>query len=234
MMDCSYTYHDIAKMIDHALLSPQLTISELEAGIQLARRYDVASVCIQPYYLARCTELLAGSTVLPSTTIGFPHGGHTTAIKEAESVRAIADGCQELDMVVNLGWVCSGRWDAVRSDIQAVIDVAHADQRKVKVIFETYYLHADQKIRLCELCAELGADWVKTSTGFAAGGATHEDVTLMRKHSPPEVQVKASGGIRSFDQLLAFRKLGASRVGASGTVVILDECRLCLGLPPLP
>lgn len=230
MTDHPFTYLDIAKMIDHALLSPQLTVAELESGIELARRYEVASVCIQPYYLARCTERLIGSSVLPSTTIGFPHGGHTTTVKQAEAIRAIADGCQELDMVVNIGWVRSGRWEAVRADIQAVIEVAHAAQRKVKVIFENCYLSDDQKIRLCEVCGELRADWVKTSTGFGTGGAMAEDLILMRKHSPPGVQVKASGGIRSLDQLLAFRALQVSRVGASGTAAILEECRRRLGL----
>src|SRR5579884_4043466 len=165
-------------MIDHSLLNPTLTVADLEAGCRLALAYDVASVCILPYYLARCAELLAGSTVAPSTTVGFPHGGHTTAVKVAEAARAVAEGCQELDMVVNISQVLSGGWDYVRADIRAVIDVAHAAGRKVKVIFENAYLKDDHKVRLCEVCSELNADWIKTSTGYAPSGATHDDLRL--------------------------------------------------------
>ncbi|MEZ6122383.1 MAG: deoxyribose-phosphate aldolase [Planctomycetaceae bacterium] len=228
-----YSYTDISKMIDHSLLQPMLTVSELDSGILLARDYDAASVCIMPFYLKRCAELLAGTTVMPSTTIGFPHGGHTTAIKQREAEQAIADGCQELDMVVNISKVLSGDWDYVTADIKAVIDVAHAAGRKVKVIFENCYLKDDHKIRLCEICAELKADWVKTSTGYGTSGATIEDLTLMRKHSPPTVQVKAAGGVREFDKLLEVRALGVTRVGASATKAILDECRRRLNLEPV-
>ncbi|MEZ6131743.1 MAG: deoxyribose-phosphate aldolase [Planctomycetaceae bacterium] len=229
----NYIYTDISKMIDHSLLQPMLTVDDLEAGIKLALAYDVGSVCIMPYYLRRCTDLLAGSTVMPSTTIGFPHGGHTTAIKQAEAEQAIADGCQELDMVVNISQVLSGQWDYVTTDIKAVIEVAHAADRKVKVIFENCYLNDDQKIRLCEICSELKADWVKTSTGYGTGGATIEDLTLMRKHAADHVQVKAAGGVRVFEKLLEVRALGVSRIGASATKVILDECRQTLGLEPI-
>jgi deoxyribose-phosphate aldolase len=229
-----YTYQDVAKMIDHSLLNPTLTADDLEGGIQLALAYDVASVCILPYYLKRCAELLSGSTVKASTTIGFPHGGHTTAIKRAEAERAIADGCEELDMVVNISKVLSGDWEYVRQDIESVIDVAHAAGQKVKVIFENCYLNDDQKIRLCEICSELGADWVKTSTGYGSGGATHDDLKLMRAHSAEEVQVKAAGGVRDLDALLAVRALGVTRCGASRTNSMLDECRRRLGLPEIP
>src|SRR5580692_10715266 len=200
-----YTYLDIAKMIDHSLLNPTIPVAALEQGIQLARDYNVASVCILPYYLGRCAEILHGSTVKASTTIGFPHGGHTVATKLAEAKQAIADGCEELDMVVNISQVLSGKWDYVREDIRAVIDVAHASGQKVKVIFENCYLKDEHKIRLCEICGELRADWVKTSTGYGSGGATHDDLKLMRKHSPAQVQVKAAGGVRDFDGLLAVR-----------------------------
>jgi deoxyribose-phosphate aldolase len=229
----SYSYSDIAGMIDHSLLKPTMTVADLEAGCQLAVAYEAASVCIMPYYLKRCAEILAGSSVKPSTTIGFPHGGHTTAVKQAEAERAIADGCQELDMVVNISQVLSGKWDYVRSDIKAVIDVAHAAGRKVKVIFENCYLNDDQKIRLCEICGELKADWVKTSTGYGTGGATHEDLKLMRQHSPADVQVKAAGGVRDLESLLQVRELGVTRVGASATKAILDACRESLGLPAI-
>jgi deoxyribose-phosphate aldolase len=225
-----YSYSELAKMIDHSLLNPALTVDDLESGIQLALAYDVASVCIMPYYLRRCAELLEGSAVKASTTIGFPHGGHTTAIKQAEAHRAIADGCEELDMVVNISKVLSGDWDYVRDDIKTVIDVAHDAGQKVKVIFENCYLNDDQKIRLCEICSTLNADWVKTSTGYGTGGATHHDLRLMRKHSAPHVQIKAAGGVRDLDALIAVRELGATRCGASRTKDMLDEFRKRLGV----
>lgn len=226
----TFNYDDIAKMIDHSLLNPILTQVELDSGCRLAVAYDVASVCILPYSLRRCVELLSGSTVRPSTTIGFPHGGHSTSTKVAEAKQAVADGCQELDMVVNISQVLSQQWDYVRSDIGAVIDVAHAANRKVKVIFENCYLKDEHKIRLCEICGDLRADWVKTSTGYGTGGATHDDLKLMRKHSPSYVQVKAAGGVRDLDGLLAVRELGVTRCGASRTSTMLDECRKRLGL----
>lgn len=226
----SFTYEQISKMIDHSLLNPTLTESDLIAGCRLAAAYDVASVCIMPYFLSRCTDLLHGTTVKPSTTIGFPHGGHTTAVKLAEARQALTDGCQELDMVVNISQVLSGQWDYVREDIRSVIDVAHANGQKVKVIFENCYLKDEHKIRLCEICGELKVDWVKTSTGYGTGGATHDDLKLMRRHSPESVQVKAAGGVRDLDGLLAVRELGVTRCGASRTSDILDECRRRLGL----
>lgn len=228
-----YQYADIAKMIDHSLLNPTLTTADLEAGICLALAYDVASVCILPYALGRCAELLKGSTIKASTTIGFPHGGHTTAIKRAEAERALAAGCEELDMVVNISQVLSGDWDYVRQDIAAVLEPAHAAGQKVKVIFENCYLKDEHKIRLCEICSELNADWVKTSTGYGTGGATHDDLKLMRKYSAPHVQVKAAGGVRDLDGLLAVRALGVTRCGASRTKDMLDECRRRLELAPI-
>jgi deoxyribose-phosphate aldolase len=229
----NYAYSDIAKMIDHSLLNPTLTAADLEAGCRLALAYDVASVCIMPFALKRCAEILRGSTVKASTTIGFPHGGHTTAIKQAEAERALADGCEELDMVVNISQVLSEKWEYVRADIKAVIDIAHSAGQKVKVIFENCYLKDQHKIELCRTCSELNADWVKTSTGYGTGGATHDDLKLMRTHSAPHVQVKAAGGVRDLDGLLAVRDLGVTRCGASRTKEILDECRLRLNLPPI-
>jgi len=229
-----YTYSQIAKMIDHSLLNPTLTVEELEKGCKLALAYDVASVCILPYYLRRCADILAGSDVQASTTIGFPHGGHTTAIKVAEAAQALKDGGEELDMVVNISKVLSGDWDYVRADIGAVIEATHAAGQKVKVIFENCYLNDAQKIKLCEICGELNADWVKTSTGYGTGGATHEDLKLMRLHAPAHVQVKAAGGIRTLDALLAVRALGVTRCGATRTAEMLDECRRRLGLPGAP
>ena len=227
-----FNYRDISKMIDHSLLNPILTDRDLEKGCELALRYDVASVCIMPYYLKRCAEILRGSTVKASTTIGFPHGGHATAIKEAEARQAIDDGGEELDMVVNISKVLSGDWGYVRDDIKAVVDSTHSRGRKVKVIFENCYLNDAQKVRLCEICGELRADWVKTSTGYGTGGATDADLKLMRAHSPPFVQVKAAGGVRDLSRLLEVRALGVTRVGASRTAEILDECRRRGGSAP--
>lgn len=229
----NFTYTDVSKMIDHSLLQPTMTVADFEAGIQLAIAYDVASVCIMPYYLSRCAEMLRGTTVKASTTIGFPHGGHTTAIKRAEAEQAIADGCEELDMVVNISQVLSGNWEYVEQDIAAVIEVAHKAGQKIKVIFENAYLNEEQKIRLCEICTQLGADWVKTSTGYAPTGATMDDLKLMRAHAGEHVQVKAAGGVRDFDTLLAVRELGVTRCGASRTGEILDAARKQLGLPAI-
>ena len=228
-----YSYSDIAKMIDHSLLNPTMTTDDLDYGMRLALAYDVASVCIMPYYLKRCAEQLSGSTVKASTTIGFPHGGNTTSIKLAEAERAIADGCKELDMVVNISKVLSGDWAYVQQDIGAVVDMAHMAGQKVKVIFENCYLSDEQKIRLCQISSDLGADWVKTSTGYGTGCATHEDLTLMRKHSAETVQVKAAGGVRDVDALLAVRALGVTRCGATRTKDMLDECRRRLDLPAI-
>ena len=174
--------------------------------------------------------MLRGSKVKASTTIGFPHGGHTTAIKLAEARQALADGGEELDMVVNISAVLSGNWNYVRDDIKAVVDVTHAAGQKVKVIFENCYLNDAQKIKLCEICGEIGADWVKTSTGYGTGGATDADLILMRKHSPARVQVKAAGGVRDLDALLHVRALGVTRSGATRTAEMLDECRRRLGI----
>jgi deoxyribose-phosphate aldolase len=217
------TYRDIAKMIDHSLLKPTMTVSELEAGCRLAREYDVASVCILPYFLARATALLEGSDVLPTTTIGFPHGGQTTFTKLTEAKEALVHGARELDMVVNISAVKSGSWELVHDDIAAVLSVVRSEGQKLKVIFENAYLDDAEKIRLCEMCGVLSVDWVKTSTGYAPTGATIPDLLLMRKHSPPHVEVKAAGGVADLDMLLRVREAGATRSGASATRVILDE-----------
>ena len=231
--EMEYSYLDVAKMIDHSLLNPTLTVADLEAGIELALAYDAASVCIMPYQLQRCAKLLVGSDVKASTTIGFPHGGNTTEIKRAEAEKALADGGEELDMVVNISKVLSGDWDYVNADIAAVVEVTHAAGQRVKVIFENCYLNDDQKIRLCQICTELNADWVKTSTGYGTGGATHEDLKLMRAYSGDHIQVKAAGGVRDLDALLAVRDLGVTRCGATRTAGMMDEARRRLGLDPV-
>ncbi|HEX9296413.1 MAG TPA: deoxyribose-phosphate aldolase [Polyangiaceae bacterium] len=218
-------FADVAKSIDHSLLGPALTVRELEAGCRLALHYDVASICILPYYLPRCAELVAGSTVRASTTIGFPHGGHATSIKVAETLRALDDGADELDVVVNISKVMSGDWDYVRSELSAITQAVHSRDRKIKVIFENSYLGPDEKAALCAIAGEIGADWAKTSTGFGPGGATMDDVKLMRGQCPPSVGIKASGGIRDIDEVLAFRALGATRIGTSRSREILEEWR---------
>ncbi len=231
-----YTYEQIAKMIDHSLLHPTMTDQELVEGCRIAAEYGCATACVKPYFTARCAELLAGTDVKANTTIGFPHGGHKTAVKVVESERALADGATELDMVCNVGKVLSEDWDYVREDIRAVVQAGHAEGALVKVIFCNDFLPEDRfKIGLCEICSEVGADFVKTSTGYdyvkdAEGhyyyaGAIDHDLKLMREHSAPEVQVKAAGAVRSLDRLLEVRELGVTRVGASRTVKMLDECR---------
>jgi len=177
--------------------------------------------------------MLEGTTVKASTTIGFPHGGHASEIKALEAKRAIDDGCEELDLVANISKVLSGDWNYVRDDIAGVIEVAHAAGQKVKVIFENCYLQKDQIAKLCEICGELKADWVKTSTGYGTGGATLEDLQLMRDKSPDHVQVKAAGGVRDFETLLKVREIGVTRIGASRTAEMLNECRKTLGMDPI-
>jgi deoxyribose-phosphate aldolase len=219
------TYADLAKMMDHSLLQQTLTDAELEQGCQLARDYNVASVCIKPYFVRRAAAILAGSTVAVGTTIGFPHGGHLTAVKAAEVQLAIDDGARELDMVVNIGKVLSKDWAYVAADIRAVVEIAHRNWALVKVIFENCFLADDHKEQLCRICGEVGADFVKTSTGYGTEGAKDEDLKLMRRCSPLEVRVKAAGGVRTFERLLAVRALGVARVGATATKAILDECK---------
>ncbi len=223
------TLAELARMFDHSLLQPVLTDTEMEAGVLLAREYGVASVCIKPYAVKHAAKLLAGSSVQASTTIGFPHGGHTTGVKVYESERAMDDGATELDMVVNIGKVLSGEWNYVAHDIAAVVEVAHRRGAKVKVIFENAFLKDEHKKELCKICGEVRADWVKTSTGYAETGATIEDLKLMRQFSPAHVQVKAAGGVRTYEKLLEVRAIGVSRVGATATKAILEDARTKLG-----
>jgi deoxyribose-phosphate aldolase len=220
-----FAYADIARMLDHSLLQPTLTDAQLEQGCRLAREYDVASVCIKPYAVPLAAEILGGSTVAVGTTIGFPHGGHATAIKVAEAERALDDGARELDMVVNIGKVLGKDWRTVADDIRAVVETAHRRRALVKVIFENCFLADEHKEQLCRICGEVGADFVKTSTGYGDGGAVDDDLRLMRRCSPPHVRIKAAGGVRTLDRLLAVRALGVSRVGATASKAILDECR---------
>lgn len=223
------TFAELAKMFDHSLLQPTLTDAEMVKGCLLAREYDVASVCIKPYAVKLAANLLAGSTVHASTTIGFPHGGHTTGVKVYESEKAMDDGATELDMVVNIGKVLSGEWNYVAHDIEAVVKAAHARGCWVKVIFENALIKDDHKIELCKICGDVRADWVKTSTGYAESGATIPDLKLMRQHSPKHVQVKAAGGVRTYETLMQVREVGVTRVGATATKAILEDARAKIG-----
>ena len=220
-----YTYADIAGMIDHSLLSPALSMKELEEGCKVAAEYEVASVCILPYALPDAVAWLEGSKVLPTTTVGFPHGAQSNFIKLMEAEKALGSGAKELDMVINISKALSGDWEYVEDEIRMIVDLSHSKDAKTKVIFENCHLGEKEKLKLCEICGNRGADWVKTSTGYGSGGSTDEDLKLMRKHSPKEVQVKAAGGIRDLDALLRVRALGVTRVGASRTKDILDDCR---------
>jgi deoxyribose-phosphate aldolase len=229
----TFQYHDISKMIDHSLLNPTMTTEQLEAGIQLAIAYDVGSVCIMPYYHKRCVELLSGTTVAPSSTVGFPHGGHHSKSKIFEAEILIEEGCMELDLVSNISATLSGNWKLVESEIDAIVKLAHAAKRRVKVIFENCYLNKEQKIQLCKICCSVGADWVKTSTGYGTGGATMEDLQLMLDNVSAPVQVKAAGGIRDCDSLLKVWEMGVTRVGSSRTAEMLGEVRNRLGMSPI-
>jgi len=226
-------YPELAGMIDHAILHPTSTVEQLETGIALAKAYQVASVCILPWYLARCKDRLADTPVLPSTVIGFPHGGQHTATKVAESAQALRDGAAELDIVVNISAVLSGQWDYVTHEIKTLADMTHAAGKKIKIIFENCYLSTEQKITLCHISADAKADWVKTSTGYGTHGATMDDLRLMRANTPPSVQIKAAGGIKNYAMMLEARAIGVSRIGTSSTARLLDEARTALNLPPL-
>jgi deoxyribose-phosphate aldolase len=219
------TERDIAKTIDHSLLRPELDDAFVADGCRLAARYDVASVCVRPADVLRARAILDGTDVAVGTTIGFPHGNHRTETKVYEAQRALADGATELDMVLMIGALKSGRDADVQADIAAVVEVAHAAGAIVKVIFENAYLTDDEKIRACHLTEAAGGDFVKTSTGFAPSGATHDDLRLMRTNTSPHIGVKAAGGVRTLDALLDVMALGVTRVGATATAVIIDDFR---------
>jgi deoxyribose-phosphate aldolase len=219
------TERDVAKTIDHSLLRPELDDAFITEGCLLAAEYDVASVCVRPADVARAAALLSGTGVAVGTVIGFPHGSSTTETKVFEARRALADGASELDMVISIGALKSGRDADVRADIEAVVEAAHAGHAIVKVILENAYLTDDEKVRGCRLAEAAGAEFVKTSTGFAPSGATHADLVLIRRSVSPQVQVKAAGGVRTLDGLLEVMALGVTRIGATQTKPILDDFR---------
>ncbi|MDG6108580.1 deoxyribose-phosphate aldolase [Dactylosporangium aurantiacum] len=212
---------NVAKTIDHSLLRPELTLDEVRAGCALAARYDVASVCVRPCDVPEAAALLRGTGVLVGTVAGFPHGDATTATKVAEARRAVADGAAEIDMVLNIGRLRSGDLTTVEADIRAVVDAV--DGATVKVILENAYLTDAEKVAGCEAAERAGAHYVKTSTGFAPGGATMEDLRLMRAAVSPKVKIKAAGGVRTLDILLAMAAVGVTRFGATATAAILDD-----------
>jgi deoxyribose-phosphate aldolase len=219
------TERDIAKTIDHSLLRPELDDALIAEGCRLAAEYDVASVCVRPADVARARDLLKGTDVAVDATVGFPHGNHLTATKVFETQQSLDDGATEIDMVLQIGALKSGRDADVQADIAAVVDVAHARGAIVKVIFENAYLTDDEKIRACRLSEAAGADFVKTSTGYAPSGATHDDLRLMRANTSPHVAIKAAGGVRTLDALLEVMALGVTRIGATATRTIIDDFR---------
>jgi deoxyribose-phosphate aldolase len=218
-----YTLEQVAKTIDHSILKPDFTYSDVRAGAELALRYNTASYCIRPMDVKLAASLLAGSTVNVCTVIGFPHGSTTTAVKAFETADAIANGATEIDMVLNVSALLSEDFDFVESDIRAVVDVAHAKGASVKVIFETAFLDDRLIVIACEISERAGADYVKTSTGFASAGATLHNVRLMKQTVGDRLKVKSSGGVRTLDQLIDFMDAGVTRSGCSATEQVLEE-----------
>jgi len=225
---------ELAKMIDHSILQPTHTDEDLVKQCEVAMKYEVASVCVKPYAVKLAVGKLKGSSVKVGCVIGFPHGNSSTEVKVFEAEKACLDGATEIDMVINIGKTLGGDWNYVEREIKSVTDICHKNNAIVKVIFETDFVtKTDDKIRLCEICTRVGADFVKTSTGygfvkqsngdFNYKGATLEDVELMRKHSGPAVQVKCAGGVRTLDDLLKMKEAGATRSGATATETILTD-----------
>lgn len=219
------TYEEIARMIDHSLLKPTLTDTEIEEGCRIARNYKVISVCVRPCDVKLAKKVLKDSNVLVTTVIGFPHGTTTTLTKVTEAKEAIENGAVELDMVINIGKLKSGDYEYVKQDIMAVTEVAHQRNALLKVIFENCYLTDEEIIEACKLCNEIGVDFVKTSTGYGTGGAEDKDIKIMRKYADPKIQIKAAGGVRTLERAIEIRELGCSRFGCTATVGILERLK---------
>jgi deoxyribose-phosphate aldolase len=218
-----YTLEQVAKTIDHSILKPDFTYADVEAGAQLALKINTASYCIRPMDVAAAAKVLAGSTVNVCTVIGFPHGSTTSAVKAFETADAIKNGAVEIDMVINVSALLSGDYDFVEQDIRGVVEVAHAAGASVKVIFETAFLNDELIVKACELTERAGADYVKTSTGFASEGATLHNVKLMKATVGDRLKVKSSGGVRALDQLIDYMDAGVTRSGCSATQQVLEE-----------
>lgn len=225
---------ELAKMIDHSILHPTMTDADLIRECQIAKQYDVASVCVKPYAVKQACELLKGSDVLVGCVIGFPAGNSSVAVKVFEAETACKDGAVEIDMVINIGKALQGDWYYVSNEIKSVSDACHKHNAIVKVIFETDYITKEADIvKLCQICTEVGADYVKTSSGFgfvkqANGdynyvGATIPVLQLMKKSVGSKVKVKAAGGVRTLDQLIAVKEAGCARSGATATKVMMEE-----------
>jgi deoxyribose-phosphate aldolase len=223
------TSRQVAALIDHTLLKPEVTRRDIDriCGEAILRRF--ASVCVNPVFVPRVVAKLHGTPIKTCAVIGFPLGANLTATKVAEAKSAIKEGAQELDMVIHIGALKAGDDELVAADIHAVVAAAHAGKAICKVIIETCLLIEEEKERACRLAVEAGADFVKTSTGFSSGGATVEDVALMRRVVGPKVGVKASGGVRSLDDLLKMVHAGAARIGTSGGVKLVEEARTRFG-----
>ncbi len=218
----SITKAQFARMIDHTLLKNTAIRKDIELLCSEALEFGFASVCVHPFYVGMCSSILHKSSTKVCTVIGFPHGMHRTGVKIAETMQAIHDGAQEIDMVIQVGALIDGDKDIVWNDIRSVVDTAHQSGAVVKAIIETSVLNEEQKISACEIVSDAGADFIKTSTGFAGGGATIEDIRLLRSHIDPDIKVKASGGIRTFEQALAMIQAGATRIGTSSGVSMLS------------
>jgi deoxyribose-phosphate aldolase len=219
----SITSAQFARMIDHTLLKNAAIRKDIELLCAQSLEYGFASICVHPYYVGMCSSILHKSSTKVCTVIGFPHGMHRTGVKIAETMQAIHDGAQEIDMVIQVGALIDGDKDIVWNDIRSVADTAHQSGAVVKAIIETSVLNEEQKISACEIVSDAGADFIKTSTGFAGGGATIEDIILLRKYVDSDIQVKASGGIRTLEQALAMIQAGATRIGTSSGIAMMNE-----------
>jgi len=229
-----YNSKDLARMIDHSILHPTMTDQDLIDGCKLAKDYHVASVCVKPYAVKKAHELIQGSDVAVGAVVGFPHGNSSTEVKAFETEMAILDGATEIDMVINIGKALSGDWNYIEAEIGRVVRLTKKNNAILKVIFENDYLPDDElKIKLCRICSQHKVEYVKTSSGYgfvkcqdgkySYRGATEHDVELMRRHSDPEVGIKAAGGIRTLDEMIKMVEKGATRIGATATKAILEE-----------
>ncbi len=227
--------YDIAQLIDHALLHPALTDEEILSGCAVAVRYQVKAVCVKPYAIPLVRKALLRSPVLVCSVVGFPHGNSMTAVKLRETQEALSAGAAEIDMVVNIGKVIGGEYDYVKEEVRAAARLCHRTGIVLKVIFENDLLKDEHIIELCKICGEAQADFVKTSTGYGFvqqpdgsyryKGATEHQVMLMRAHCGNNIRIKASGGIRTLEQLLTFRDLGCARIGTSSTQAIMQAAQ---------
>ncbi|MDZ8117384.1 deoxyribose-phosphate aldolase [Pontiella agarivorans] len=217
-----YTMEQVASTIDHAVLKPNQTVADVRSNADMCLKYGVASMCVRPCDVRLASELLNDSKVLVSTVLSFPHGADTTAAKITQARLALEDGAREIDMVMNIGRFLSGNYDDVRKDIQAVTEIAHAENALVKVIQESCFLTLEEVAAACEISREAGADFVKTSTGFGPSSATPEIIDVMVKTVGETMGVKASGGIRTWDQAIGFLQQGATRLGIGATETVLN------------